>query len=48
MRSLARSSLQWLRRSTRGCGHIGYAHVTVDLRGYRLGSLNDALRLREL
>jgi uncharacterized protein len=25
---------------------IGYAHVTVDLRGYRLGSLNDALRLR--
>jgi PP-loop superfamily ATP-utilizing enzyme len=27
---------------------IGYAHVTVDLRGYRLGSLNDALRLREL
>jgi pyridinium-3,5-biscarboxylic acid mononucleotide sulfurtransferase len=27
---------------------IGYAHVTVDLRGYRLGSLNDALRLREI
>jgi uncharacterized protein len=25
---------------------IGYRHVTVDLRGYRLGSLNDALRLR--
>ena len=25
---------------------IGYAHVTLDLRGYRLGSLNDALRLR--
>ena len=25
---------------------LGYAHVTVDLRGYRLGSLNDALRLR--
>lgn len=25
---------------------IGYAHVTIDLRGYRLGSLNDALRLR--
>jgi uncharacterized protein len=25
---------------------IGYAHVTVDLRGYRLGSLNEALRLR--
>ena len=27
---------------------IGYKHVTVDLRGYRLGSLNDALRLREV
>ena len=27
---------------------IGYAHVTVDLRGYRLGSLNDALRLRPI
>ena len=25
---------------------LGYQHVTVDLRGYRLGSLNDALRLR--
>jgi uncharacterized protein len=25
---------------------IGYRHVTVDVRGYRLGSLNDALRLR--
>ena len=27
---------------------IGYQHVTVDLRGYRLGSLNEALRLRPL
>jgi uncharacterized protein len=27
---------------------LGYAHVTVDLRGYRLGSLNEALRLRPL
>ena len=27
---------------------IGYAHVTVDLRGYRLGSLYDALRVREV
>jgi uncharacterized protein len=27
---------------------LGYAHVTVDLRGYRLGSLNDALRLRPI
>jgi uncharacterized protein len=25
---------------------IGYEHVTIDLRGYRLGSLNDALRLK--
>jgi uncharacterized protein len=25
---------------------LGYRHVTVDLAGYRLGSLNDALRLR--
>ena len=27
---------------------IGYQHVTLDLRGYRLGSLNDALRLRSV
>jgi uncharacterized protein len=27
---------------------LGYTHVTVDLRGYRLGSLNDALRLRQV
>lgn len=25
---------------------LGYAHVTIDLQGYRLGSLNEALRLR--
>lgn len=25
---------------------IGYEHVTLDLQGYRLGSLNEALRLR--
>jgi pyridinium-3,5-biscarboxylic acid mononucleotide sulfurtransferase len=25
---------------------LGYHHVTIDLRGYRLGSLNEALRLR--
>jgi uncharacterized protein len=25
---------------------LGYRHVTLDLRGYRLGSLNDALKLR--
>lgn len=27
---------------------LGYAHVTVDLRGYRLGSLNEALKLRSV
>lgn len=27
---------------------LGYAHVTVDLRGYRLGSLNEALRLKAI
>jgi uncharacterized protein len=27
---------------------LGYAYVTVDLRGYRLGSLNEALRLRPI
>jgi uncharacterized protein len=27
---------------------LGYQHVTIDLRGYRLGSLNDALRLRPI
>ena len=27
---------------------LGFQHVTVDLRGYRLGSLNEALRLREV
>jgi uncharacterized protein len=27
---------------------LGYAHVTIDVRGYRLGSLNDALKLRRV
>ena len=27
---------------------LGYQHVTIDLRGYRLGSLNEALRLRRV
>jgi len=27
---------------------LGYAHVTVDLRGYRMGSLNEALKLRPI
>jgi len=27
---------------------LGYQHVTIDLRGYRLGSLNDVLRLRAI
>jgi pyridinium-3,5-biscarboxylic acid mononucleotide sulfurtransferase len=25
---------------------LGYQHVAIDLQGYRLGSLNEALRLR--
>jgi uncharacterized protein len=29
-----------------GLKALGYQHVTIDLQGYRLGSLNDALRLR--
>jgi uncharacterized protein len=33
-------------RLTRELRAIGYQHVTVDLQGYRLGSLNEALRLR--
>lgn len=31
-----------------GLRALGYAHVTVDVRGYRLGSLNDALKLRPI
>ena len=27
---------------------LGYAHVTIDLRGYRLGSLNEALTLHPI
>lgn len=27
---------------------LGYQHITIDLQGYRLGSLNDALRLRPI
>ena len=27
---------------------VGYQHVTVDLQGYRMGSLNDGLRLRQI
>ena len=33
-------------RIDRELRELGYQHVTIDLRGYRLGSLNDALRLR--
>jgi uncharacterized protein len=33
-------------RLTRELKALGYAHVTVDLQGYRLGSLNEALKLR--
>ena len=40
------SSRRWPAAIDRELRALGYAHVTVDLRGYRLGSLNDALRLR--
>ena len=26
-------------------GPIGYRHVTIDLQGYRMGSLNEGVRL---
>jgi uncharacterized protein len=35
-------------RLTRELKALGYQHVTVDLQGYRLGSLNEALRLRPI
>jgi uncharacterized protein len=44
-RALAPETAETIDRELRA---IGYAHVTIDLRGYRLGSLNDALRLREV
>lgn len=30
----------------RALRQVGYEHVTIDVRGYRMGSLNDALKLR--
>lgn len=33
-------------RIVRDLRALGYQHVTIDLQGYRLGSLNEALRLR--
>jgi uncharacterized protein len=35
-------------RLTAALKAIGYAHVTVDLQGYRMGSLNEGLRLRQV
>lgn len=35
-------------RLARELKSLGYQHVTVDLQGYRLGSLNEALRLRPI
>ena len=42
-RALEPAVAEVIDRELRG---LGYTHVTVDLRGYRLGSLNEALRLR--
>jgi uncharacterized protein len=33
-------------RLTRELRALGYQHVTIDLQGYRLGSLNEVLKLR--
>jgi uncharacterized protein len=35
-------------RIDRALRELGYAHVAIDLRGYRLGSLNEPLKLRPL
>jgi uncharacterized protein len=35
-------------RLARELGAIGYEQVTVDPRGYRMGSLNEGLRLRPI
>ena len=45
-RSRARLEPDMAERIDRELREIGYTHVTVDLRGYRLGSLNEALKLR--
>ena len=45
-RSPARSSRRSPTLIDRELRALGYAHVTIDLRGYRLGSLNEALKLR--
>jgi uncharacterized protein len=42
-RALEPSVAEHLTRELRA---LGYQHVTVDLQGYRLGSLNEVLRLR--
>jgi uncharacterized protein len=36
------------RHLVRELGALGYQHVTIDLQGYRSGSLNEALRLRPI
>jgi pyridinium-3,5-biscarboxylic acid mononucleotide sulfurtransferase len=33
-------------RIVRELTEIGYQHVTIDLQGYRMGSLNEGVRLR--
>jgi uncharacterized protein len=42
-RALDPAVRETLCRELRG---IGYQHITLDLRGYRLGSLNEGLNLR--
>lgn len=37
---------EWRERIVRELRAIGYQHVTIDLQGYRMGSLNEGVRLR--
>ena len=37
---------EWRDRIVNAVRQAGYAHVTVDLQGYRMGSLNEGIRLR--
>ena len=46
MKCRARSNPKSPSDSTRELRALGYQHITLDLQGYRLGSLNEALRLR--
>ncbi len=44
--SPVRSSRGMRARIVAALRELGYQHVTIDLQGYRMGSLNEGLRLR--